>query len=80
MTKDSSKYNGNLELESEYTDFMSKYKQNALVTFGTTFMPNEKLCELLAETFGKFQDVGFVVSLKDNEDVNSYSIVKSLLE
>ena len=54
MTKDSSKFNGQLELSSEYSQFMSNYQKNVLVSFGTTHMPNEELCKLLVETFINF--------------------------
>lgn len=59
---------------------MSNNQKNVLVSFGTTFMPNEELCKLLVQTFANFQYAGFVVSLKDTDDVSAYSIVKSLIE
>ena len=54
MTKDSSKFNGQLELSPEYSQFMSNHQKNVLVSFGTTHMPNEELCKLLVETFVNF--------------------------
>lgn len=80
MTKDSSKFNGQLELDPEYAQFMSQYKQNVLVSFGTTHMPNQELCKLLVEAFSTFKHVGFIVSLKDTDDVNAFSIVTNLIE
>lgn len=64
----------------EYHGFLAIFDQNVLVTFGTTFMPNEQLCELLVSTFKQFKNVGFIVSIKDNEEINSHSIVSKLVE
>jgi hypothetical protein len=80
MTKDSSKIYGQILESTEFDDFMSQYSKNVLVSFGTTFMPNEVLCKLLVETFNHFKQVGFIVSLKNNEEVQSYSIVTQLIE
>ena len=80
MTKDSIKFNGQLDLSSEYSQFMSNFQKNVLVSFGTTHMPNEELGKMLVETFVNFQYAGFVVSLKDTDDVRAYSIVKALIE
>ena len=77
MTKDGSKFNEeflNLDV-SEYDSFLSNFQQNVLITFGTTFMPNEELSNLLVSTFKQFKNVGFIISLKDNEYFNSYSLV-----
>ena len=53
MTKDASKFNKEfLELDvSEYENFLSNFQQNVLITFGTTFMPNDELSNLLVSTF-----------------------------
>jgi len=43
-------------------------------------MANEELCKLLVETFSAYKEVGFIVSLKDTDDVSAYSMVTSLAE
>ena len=43
-------------------------------------MPNEELCKLLVETFSTYKEVGFIVSLKDVDDVSANSIVTNLTE
>lgn len=66
MTKDGSK--DRLGQETEFDGFLEGFGKNVLVTFGTTHMPSRELCILLVQTFEHFSNVGFVVSLKDNDE------------
>lgn len=77
MSRKSSKFNPDqkeMELPSEYRNFLDKFTASVLVGFGTTWSPEDHKIVEIVKVMKAMSDIGFVISLQ--KQWSSYSIVK----
>lgn len=63
-TNEGSKFGGIPEMESEFTDFISKYENIVYISFGTTFVPSNDTQRHLINAISENSNIGFIWSLK----------------